>query len=258
MASGGGAGQGAGAGHCGACVFSSWCVCNDSASVAVLALPRTALLPQPHPRQSALLGPIHIETLALCRIFPEGLRSSVGLLSRVWRGVFGRVWRALPHPPPPFLPLAVLQSGWFRRFDGLESPPIPHHPRALAPDVTSVGTCMLPHGHGHGLGALGLGVGWGLGLCVGCSLALVYCAERCPFSLSLPLRRSDVCVILRNLGIFSCCSRAGSSASRRLPPPPQDPSLLPASLWPCPAPKAWSCQGTCAAPRALSHTYTSS
>ena len=40
--------------------------------------------------------------------------------------------------------------------------------RALAPDGTSVGACVLPHGHGHGLGALGLGVGWGLGLCIGC------------------------------------------------------------------------------------------
>jgi hypothetical protein len=40
--------------------------------------------------------------------------------------------------------------------------------RALAPDVTSVGACVIPHGHGHGLGALGLGVGWGLGLCIGC------------------------------------------------------------------------------------------
>ena len=44
--------------------------------------------------------------------------------------------------------------------------------RALAPDCTSVGACVIPHGHGHGLGALGLGVGWGLGLCAGCSLAL--------------------------------------------------------------------------------------
>ena len=44
--------------------------------------------------------------------------------------------------------------------------------RALAPDVTSVGACVIPHGHGHGLGALGLGVGWGLGLRVGRSLAL--------------------------------------------------------------------------------------
>jgi hypothetical protein len=57
-----------------------------------------ALLPQPHPRRSALLGPIRIETLALCRILPEGLRSSIGLLSRLWRGGFGRVWRALPPP----------------------------------------------------------------------------------------------------------------------------------------------------------------
>ena len=63
-------------------------------------LPRTALLPQPHPRQSALLGPIRIEKLSLYRILPEGLRSSVGLLSRLWRGVLGVF--GVPLPPPPF------------------------------------------------------------------------------------------------------------------------------------------------------------
>ena len=60
-------------------------------------LPRTSLLPQPHPRQSALLGPIRIEKLALCRILPEGLRSSVGLLSRLWRGVLGVFGVPSPH-----------------------------------------------------------------------------------------------------------------------------------------------------------------
>ena len=59
-----------------------------------------ALLPQPHSRRSALLGPGPIEALALCRIFPEGLFSSVGLLSRVWRGVLGVF--GVPPPPPPF------------------------------------------------------------------------------------------------------------------------------------------------------------
>ena len=64
--------------------------------------------------------------------------------------------------------------GWFRRFDGFVGESLLQSPitRALAPDVTSVGACVLPHGHGHGLGALGLGVGWGLGLRVGCFLAL--------------------------------------------------------------------------------------
>jgi hypothetical protein len=56
-----------------------------------------ALLPQPHPRRSALLGPIRIETLALCRIFREGLRSSVGLLSRVWQVAWG-FWACLARP----------------------------------------------------------------------------------------------------------------------------------------------------------------
>jgi hypothetical protein len=40
---------------------------------------------KPTPRQAALFGPSPIEKLSLCRIFPEGLRSSIGLLSRVWR-----------------------------------------------------------------------------------------------------------------------------------------------------------------------------
>ena len=68
--------------------------------------------------------------------------------------------------------------GWLRWFDGFVGESLLQSPitRALAPDVTSVGACVLPHGHGHGLGALGLGVqvGWGLGLCVGCSLALAF------------------------------------------------------------------------------------
>ena len=57
-----------------------------------------ALLPQPHSRRSALLGPGPTEALALCRIFPEGLCSSVGLLSRVWWG-FGA---CLACPSTPF------------------------------------------------------------------------------------------------------------------------------------------------------------
>ena len=90
-----GEGRGADQGTVGHALFSS----------LLPVLPRTALLPQPHPRQSALLGPIRIEALALCRIFPEGLRSSVGLLSRVWQVAWG-FWaclaRALHSPPPPF------------------------------------------------------------------------------------------------------------------------------------------------------------
>ena len=67
-----------------------------------------------------------------------------------------------------FLPLAVLE--WVQAVDGFVGESLLQSPitRALAPDVTSVGACVLSHGHGHGLGALGLGVGWGLGLCIGC------------------------------------------------------------------------------------------
>ncbi len=72
-------------------------------SVACFPTHRLAAATPLHPRQSALLGPIRIEKLSLCRILPEGLRSSIGLLSRLWRWVFGRVWRAFPPPPPHFL-----------------------------------------------------------------------------------------------------------------------------------------------------------
>ena len=67
-----------------------------------------------------------------------------------------------------FLPLAVPE--WVQAVDGFVGESLLQSPitRALAPDVTSVGACVIPHGHGHGLGALGLGVGWGLGLCIGC------------------------------------------------------------------------------------------
>jgi hypothetical protein len=69
-----------------------------------------------------------------------------------------------------FLPLAEPPWGWFRRLDGFVGESLLQSliTRALAPDGTSVGACVIPHGHGHGLGALGLGVGWGLGLCIGC------------------------------------------------------------------------------------------
>jgi hypothetical protein len=54
--------------------------------------------PGPLPCLAAVRGPIRIETLALCRIFRESLRSSVGLLSRVWQVAwyFVGVVRALP------------------------------------------------------------------------------------------------------------------------------------------------------------------
>ncbi len=64
----------------------------------------------------------------------------------------------------------LVARGLFRQFGGFVGESLLLSPisRALAPDVTSVCACVLPHGHEHGLGALGLGVGWGLGLCVGC------------------------------------------------------------------------------------------
>ncbi len=75
----------------------------------LLLLPRPPLLlPQPHPHQSALLGPSPVAKLSLCRIFPEGLHSSVGLhwavVASLASGVFfGRVrvsWCSFVFPSP--------------------------------------------------------------------------------------------------------------------------------------------------------------
>ena len=89
------------------CFFSSEGVGSLGLLHLLCVLPRTALLPQRHPRQVALLGPIHIETLAPCRIFPVGLRSSIGLRGK-WPWYFVGVARALRFPPPPFFFLATL------------------------------------------------------------------------------------------------------------------------------------------------------
>jgi hypothetical protein len=118
-----------------------------------------------------------------------------------------------------FLPLAEPPWGCFRRFDGFAGESLLQSPitRALPPDVTSVGACVLPHGHGHGLGALG--VGWGFML--GCSLAPVAwvffgegllgaCASRLPLpSQTFVPTGQHGCHFLPHALFSVCCDAAG-------------------------------------------------